>query len=293
MSMQQFFGRWQEQARTVEASGCWRRWAQAQPALAEVVSASALGEVVRDRAQQGRANELLLALVRVGSVDGGVDEGAATFVSSLLAPGGDRIIRSLSSLGPDVDGIVAGQLWLQVRSYPWRDRPRAVAKNTLMETRRAVLADFGATTARRAALVPVAPPELTQALDRRCAGGVVEPVVADLALLQLLGWARARGVLAEADAALLWELMLADCDAETGVVPAGQARGVGSKRAGAVVADARGVSARTVRRHRDRAVGRLRLARDDFEIGVAPGVHPEGVAVLTGTGPMFREGRNP
>lgn len=292
MSLQQIFGRWEEQAHTIDAAGCWRRWSAAQPDLAQVGSACALGEVVTDRAQQARANELLLALVRVGSVDGGVDKSAATFMASLLVPGGDRIIRSLRSLGPDVDAVVGGQLWLQVREYPWRCRPRAVAKNALMETRRAVLKDYGATTARRAALVLLAPPDLTEALDRRCVD-VAEHPVADLALLELLAWARARGVLELRDATLLWELVLAATEDETAAAsPVGLARGVSSIRAGVSVAAARGVTTRTVHRQRDRAVDLLRSARDDCEISPASRVQPEGVRVLTGIGPTSLEGRN-
>ncbi len=290
MSLQQYFGRWEEQAHTIDASGAWRAWADAQPVLAKVGSAAALGGVVTDQGQQARANELLFALVRVGSADGGVDPKAATFVASLLVPGGNRIIRSLSSLGPDVDAIVAGQLWIQVRTYPWGDRPRAVAKNILMETRRTVLADYGAQTARRACLVPVAPPELTDAMDQG-PEPVVDAQVADLALLGLLAWARARGVLAREDAWLLWELVLATDD-EAEPLAAGQGRGVTSLRAGVRVAAARGIAPRTVERRRDRAVARLRQVSEDFEIGDASPVYPEGVAVLTGIGPHHGEGRN-
>jgi len=291
MSLQQFFGHREEQARTIDASGAWCRWTRAQPVLAQVGSAVDLCQVVTDRAEPAAANDLLMALVRVGSVDGGVDETAATFVAALLAPGGDRIIRSLSSLGPDIDAMVAGQLWLQVRAYPWRCRPRAVAKNTLMETRRAVLADYGATTAGRAALVPLAPPELIEAVDR-CGADVSDQLVADLALLELLAWARARGVLERGHAALLWELVMAACDEETALVPSSLARGVGSKQSVRVAA-ARGVTARTVSRQRAHAVAQLRLARADFEIGDGSHVHPQGVAVLTGIGRhIFPEGRN-
>lgn len=290
MSLQQYFGRWEGQAHTIDASGAWRAWADAQPVLGEFASAAALGQVVTHQGQQARANELLFALVRVGSADGGVDPKAATFVASLLMPGGDRIIRSLSSLGPDVDAIVAGQLWIQVRAYPWGDRPRAVAKNILMETRRAVLADYGAATARRSCLVPVAPPELTEAIDRGPTP-VTDVQVADLALLGLLAWARARGVLAREDAWLLWELVLATDD-EPDPPLAGLGRGVTSLRAGVRVATARGLTPRTVERRRDRAVARLRQVSEDFEIGDASPVYPEGVAVLTGIGPHHGEGRN-
>lgn len=291
MSLHQIFGRWEQQAHTIDACGRWGRWVTAQPVLAQVSSAYSLGEVVGHQAQPARANELLLALVRVGSVDGGVDESAATFVASLLVPGGNRIIRSLTSLGPEVDDVVGGQLWLQVREYPWRTRPRAVAKNTLMETRRAVLADYGATTARRAALVPLAPSDLVEVVEQRC-GAVAGAAVADLALQRLLIWARARGVLQACDASLLWELVLAGDPWAAAAGPAGRARGVTSVQANVSVAAARGVSCRTVERQRDRVVGLLRAVRDDVEIGAGWGVEPEGVAVLTGVGrPISPEGR--
>jgi hypothetical protein len=179
---------------------------------------------------------------------------------------------------------------LQVREYPWRRRPRAVAKNVLMETRRAVLAEYGATTARRAALVPLEPLALTEAADRRGDRGG-EQVVADLALLHVLAWARAGGVLGAADVALLWDLVLAGTDPYTEVLSAAGIRGVGSPETVRVAA-ARGTSARTVRRQRDRALRRLRVAGGDFDISGGWAVHPRPVAALTGTGPIAREGGN-
>ena len=288
MSLLQYFGRWEEQARTVDASGAWRAWATAQPVLEDVGSALALGEAVMDRGRQGRANELLFALVLIAAAEGGADPNAATFVASLLVPGGNRIIRSLTSLGPEVDAMVAGQLWIQVREYPCASRPRAVAKNILMETRRAVLADYGAQTARRVGLVPVAPPVLTEALDQG-PEPVVDETVGDLALLGLLAWARARGVLVGEDVWLLWDLVLA---AEEDPLESRLARGVTSLRAGIRVAAAAGITPRTVERRRDRAVARLRLVSREFQIDGGSPVYPEGVAVLTGIAPHNGEGRN-
>lgn len=268
MSLDRFFGRWQEQAHTADESGRWRRWVGAAPALGDVSSAYALGEVVTDRMQQARANELLYALVRVGSVDGGADESAVTFVAALLVPGADRLVRSLCSLGSDVAAMVAGQLWIQVREYPWRSRPRAVAKNTLLETRRAVLADYGATAPARAMLVPLAPPELVTAVEGR-APMPVDERGPDVELIEVLAWARNRGALTRQDAALLWELVLLACDEQSSGWAAGMARGVSSVYAGERVAAAWGVNPRSVRRRRDRAVRALRLVSRDYESGLS------------------------
>ena len=204
-----------------------------------------------------------------------MDEAAATFVAALLAPGGNRIIRTLTTLGPEVADIVAGQLWLQVRDYPWRDKPRAVAKNVLMDTRREVLRDYGASTHRRAALVPIPSPDDVARGDHALERVTVEAQVPDLALLQLLVWATAWRVLRPQDAALLWDLVLVDVDLRDTITKPLSHGGAGSKRAAALFADHRGVTMRHVRRQRDLAVSALRQAsnafRGDFDIGRAVG----------------------
>ena len=263
MSLVRFFGQLQEQAAAVDESGRWARWVDGQPALAAAGSAAQLAQLVTDRSDPARANELLHALVRVGSVDGGVDEVAATFVAALLVPGGDRMARSLWSLGGEVEQIVAGQLWIQVRVYPWRVRPRAVAKNILMETRRAVLADFGAATPIGVPLVPLPPLELTEVIERRPADLTTEPSP-DQVLLNVLVWARARGVLTDAAATLLWDLVVLACDSVQRGGPAWMARGAGSLDAATRAANTRGLTSRSVRRQRDRALSALRLVQDDY-----------------------------
>jgi len=275
MRIEQFFGQAEEQAELADDSGRWGVWVQTQPALGQVPSAAVLVELVHDRARPERANELLLALVQVGSADGGVDEAAATFVAALLAPGGNRIIRNLTTLGPEVADIVAGQLWLQVRDYPWRDRPRAVAKNVLMDTRRAVLRDYGASTHRRAALVPISSPDEVSRGDHALERVTFEAQVPDLALLQLLVWATAWRVLRPQDAALLWDLVLVDADLRTTITKPLSHGGAGSERAAARFADDRGVTVRHIRRQRDLAVAALCDASDafrgDFAVGRAVG----------------------
>ncbi len=276
MPIEQILGRPAERAVLADDAGHWDRWVRVQPVLSQVESAAALVDAVADRTQPGRANELLLALVRVGSADGGVDDSAATFVASLLAPGANRIIRSLATLGPEIGDIVAGQLWLQVRDYPWRAKPRAVAKNVLMDTRRAVLRDYGASTHRRAALVPIPSPDDVDRGDHALERVTFEQQVPDLALLQLLVWATAWRVLHPQDAALLWDLVLVD--AQVAADPTQTLRPgahIGSWEGTKRSAAGWGVTDRQVRRRRDRAVSALRGAsdrfRDDFDMGGAVG----------------------
>jgi len=292
MSLVRFFGRWQEQAAAADASGRWGRWVDCQPALAAAGSAAQLGQLMTDRSDPARGNGFLLALVQVGSVDGGIDEVAATFVASLLVPGGDRMVRSLWSLGSEVEQIIAGQLWIQIRVYPWRNRPRAVAKNTLMETRRAVLADFGASTAISAPLVPLPPPEMAEAIEQRAAALIAEPGP-DLVLLNVLMWARARGVLTAAAATLLWDLVVLASDSLQRSGRVGMARGTGSLDAATRAADARGLTPRSVRRQRDRAVSALRLVQDDYARDNAGDGDLSDVRALARVGAPSRDGGGP
>lgn len=274
MLIEQVLGRAEEHARLADDSGQWATWTQACRQLREAASASALVDIVHDRTRPARANELLLALVRVGSADSGVDQAATTLVASLLAPGANRIIRSLSTLGPDVGDIVAGHLWLHVRDYRWRDKPRAVAKNVLMDTRRAVLTDYGASTYRRAAPILLPSPEDVSRGDHALEQVTFDEQVPDLALLQLLAWATAGKVLRHQDAALLWNLTSVDVDLQAVSTKPLSHGGAGSKRALTAYSEDRGLSPRTVRRHRDLAVAALREARNafrgDFDAGPMP-----------------------
>ena len=66
MSLLQYFGRWEEQARTVDASGaCARRGRPPSQYLRMSGRRGPSGEAVMDRGRQGRANELLFALVLI------------------------------------------------------------------------------------------------------------------------------------------------------------------------------------------------------------------------------------
>src|SRR5690606_13493187 len=67
---------------------------------------------------------------------------AVSVITWLLVPGAVNLARQFADLSPDIDALVAGQLWLTVRNYRG-DPPRRVAATLLARTRRDVMADLG------------------------------------------------------------------------------------------------------------------------------------------------------
>ena len=149
-----------------------------------------------------------------------------------------------------------------------------------MDTRRAVLRDYGASTHRRAALVPIPSPDDVDPRDHALERVTFEAQVPDLALLQLLVWATAWGICVAATRALLWDLVLVDAlvadDPDQTLRPGGN---VGSWEGANGSPPLSGSTERHLRRRRDHAVSALRVASDafrgDFDIGRAIGAaHP-------------------
>jgi hypothetical protein len=157
-SMQHLDVNWPTLAERVERCGRWLSWVGAEPALACASGLEEVALIVADRAHPERADALLAALVRFGAVDGGNDQDAAGALALLLANGAARLAMQLRDLSSDIDQMVAGQVWLQIREFPWRRRRRAIAANILMDARRALLRDLGVDTrigSRGVVVIPV------------------------------------------------------------------------------------------------------------------------------------------
>ena len=254
---------WQSLFERVERSGSWPVWVAAEPVLGQVSGLEEVVAITQDMDCPGRADVLLAALVRLAAVDGGNDQDAAHAVALLLANGASHLSRHLRSLSKDVDQIVAGQIWLQIREFPWQARRRAIAKNILLDARRAVLRDLGVDTRRCARGVEVQvvdPMAVRVATDRGSVtvvtmdadGGVGE----ELSLDSLLRWATLSGVVSDADAWVLLEL--------ASLQVAGPLHGLSSAAEISAVATRLGVSGKTVLRIRDRAVRSLMDAREAY-----------------------------
>ena len=264
MSCMQHLGlAWPELAERVERSGRWPSWVAAEPALACVSGLEEVAARVGNRAHPGRTDELLAALVRLGAVDGGNDQDAAGAVALLLAKGSARLARQLNSLSGDIDQMVAGQVWLQIREFPWRRRRRAIAANILMDARRALLRDLGVDTRSSSRGVVVMLVDTTRDSESIYddSRSLVdqdqhEEPAGEHTLVGVLEWATGNGVVTAADAAILLEL--ASCDV------AGSVRGLSSAAGISAVATHLGVNEKTVRRCRDRAVRALAGARQAY-----------------------------
>jgi hypothetical protein len=77
-------------------------------------------------------------LATLAATDGGDDIAAAAALAWALMPGACTLANRLQTLTWNIDEIVAAQLWVEVRTFPWR-RLRKVAATVLKDTRTGVL----------------------------------------------------------------------------------------------------------------------------------------------------------
>jgi hypothetical protein len=280
-----------EQARTR-----WATWVSVDGRLGVVNTFDELPSWLRT-ADWEAADEVLLALAMLAAPDGGDDVAAAGALAKCLLPGACMVAARLSRLSPAghgpserqpatatptaiVDQMVASQLWIEVRSFPWR-RLRKVAANILQNTRAGVLRECGASTqvrrvdrtwantdpaeslttgqTERIYFHPECPPPINHGrpagftLDMLAspeADGELPSAVAELG--ELLTWACEHQVISPRDGHLL--LCLVD---EASRVEVGRSRGCGgllSDELATRVAPRLGVSGATVRRRASQSI---------------------------------------
>ncbi len=231
----------------------WASWQACHEALRVVDDLLELPCWLR-AADWAAADRVLLALAELSAPDGGNDVAATGALAWVLLPGASLLAFRLGRLCHRIDEVLAAQLWVEARTFPWQ-RGQKVAANILMNTRKGVMRDLGIgeqadpTWARS---IPVAPTAEVW-LD---AAHHTTPTPAQ-ELHDLLERAQAKGVLSDADG----ELLLGLATAADRVHPARSGRGNAGLMAPAAseaVARSRGVSARTVRRHAARSVHALR-----------------------------------
>jgi hypothetical protein len=118
-----------------EARQLWLEWVEEDSRLASAPAVDGLPAWSRVVGIDA-ADEVLHALVRIGSPSGGDCLPAAWVVAWALLPGANAVARHAPA-GPETDALVASQLWLEIRQFPWW-RHRKVAGNVLANLRSVV-----------------------------------------------------------------------------------------------------------------------------------------------------------
>ena len=135
-------GSWPVLAARLDDDAVLTRWAEAESALAGLTTVAELLAVWSEDGGSDCTDVVLAALVRLAAVDGGRDDDALLLTLHLLSGLVGTMAAQLRDLSPDIVTVVVGELACQIRRYPWRRRPRAIAANLRAETRRAVLAEL-------------------------------------------------------------------------------------------------------------------------------------------------------
>ena len=244
-------GSWPALAARLDDEAIVVRWAATEPDLAGLRSVHDVLAVWTEGGAEDRRDVVLAALVRLAAVDGGRDDDALLLTLHLLSGLVRTMARELADLNPDILAVVVGELACQIRRYPWRRRPRAIAANLRAETRRAVLAELRPGSRYHPDWVEV----LTATGDiTRIASANARQEGEDLDVVDLLQWAVRSGVDAE-DVALL---IATECS-----------RDRQRRRADQKVAAAHGITTRTLYRRRNRTLTALRRVAPQYLAAVA------------------------
>lgn len=232
------------------------RWSQTEPVLAGLTGIAELATLVapQPNADPERTDALLGALVRIGCRAGGDDPDAVLVLLHLLAPSLSAAAGRLADLHPDVLGLLVGEMAAQVRAWPLR-RNRAFAANLLRDTQLACwreLRPHRTRTYRDGGDVLISPVDEAKVRDwlDQPVPGPDESASGELA--DLLAWAQRTGLVSANDVALLVTL-----EHQRGY-------GTGTRHR---VAAAFGISERTLRRRRKRALAALRSAAATYLTG--------------------------
>jgi hypothetical protein len=241
----------------VHAGQNWASWVDRFPCLLGIGGVGSLRAWLRT-AEPAAADEVLHALVTLASPSAGDDASAAAMVAWALLPGASVLAQRLQTLSPRIDQIVAAQLWIEIRTFPWR-RLRKVAANILANTRTGVLRECGAQRQiervdRTWSSVRLVDP--TAVFWARVCPQDTASQSAAHELVDVLEWARAVNVISDSDRSLLLEL----AETADSFGPARTGRGwcgLMANDLSADLAERLGISPITVRRRARRAITAL------------------------------------
>lgn len=265
----------------------WSTWSAHDERLAAVAEFDELRDWLRTADVEER-DDALYALANMAAKDAGDDHFAGAALAWALLPGAATLAARLAGFSARIDDLVAAQLWLEVRSFPWKRR-RKVAANILAATRAGVLLDLGELgQVRRSDRAwantgllfgdflegewnrgedSVGDPGSYLRVGVRTREKLTVEFFADRTPTQeveaLLAWGVREGLISEGDRRVLTELI---DEAETTVPARGRSAngGLGGREITRKVGDRLGVSSATVRRHLNSSVAALAAASDRY-----------------------------
>lgn len=236
-----------------EAREGWERWCAVDPRLAVVDDLADLREWTR---QADVADKVAVMRTLAGLT--ATDRSAVAALVWLLIPGACRVAEGMCDLSPDIDGLVASELWVQA-SHAHRLRTPWLARALLNATRREVAASLGVGSRadrhwRRVLLTD----ELTTLASSVGDWAALEVVVApEEELREFLDQALLDQAVTEDDVRLLCDLAAA---AKTVDAPSRRGRlGLTTPAAVELVAHDHREAARTLRRRAAHALDRLKI----------------------------------
>jgi hypothetical protein len=236
----------------------WSDWATKDDRLRAVSGVRDLRSWLR-KASTTDADRVLHALAKRASVHGGDDRVAASTLAFALLPGACTMACRLSTLAPRIDEIIAAQLWIEIRSFPWQ-RLTKVASNILMNTRAEVLRECGAASQVQKRdptwyrTLPIDPDDSFWRGPRVATSTEPLPTAAE-ELLELLAWACENKVITPRDRSLL--LSLAEAADRAEIRRSHGRAGLLSEEIAEVVGREYGLAAVTVRRRAGRSLRAL------------------------------------
>jgi hypothetical protein len=240
----------------------WHEWCLAEPDLAQFSSLMAVREL------RGKTEDQALgALLRLAATDGHDDQLAAVAVLHQLGGSVRTIARHFWHLSDrDIEGIVVGVIWEQIRTYDWRNRTRhhvaAIHHTTRKVVRSTLMPDASRTLGQRVVLLDPQSWWL-EAIGEHAEGSTTSLDAFDSRdqLTIFLNWAASHGVVDDEEVGLLDALM--DLDRHNTQIPQ-WLRGACSMAAIEHLASERGLCTKSVFRARNKVLVKLRHAAPQF-----------------------------
>jgi hypothetical protein len=179
----------------------WPDWSARFPAMAKVGCTGVRGWLRPAAGANGR--RALYELAILAARDGGDDVDAAKLLAWAMLPAACRIANELSDLDREIDRFVASQLWIEVRTFNWRDSNQ-VAGTLSASLRRSLLRESGIGAPRQPQIDDAPWPVLLDRLAREPAN---EHLDSREVLLRVLDWGVDSGMIQAADRALLLDMV--------------------------------------------------------------------------------------